>query len=328
MAKPRDNRPRTNLPDARVSPRFAGLVTFARVPRLEDVKPEHRPVDWAVLGVPFDGGVTFRPGTRFGPRAIREASQTIRRYSIEHDVDVAEALSIADAGDAQVLPFDLEGTLQRLAEHAQAVGDAKRTRVLALGGDHSITYALIKAAFLRRAAPKGGLALIHVDSHLDTVERVWESPWSHASPFRRAVEDGLVNPKRMISIGIKGPLNSAADLDFARRHGITILTQTDLDNGAGRKVLPAFLRKLGDQPTYLSFDIDAVDPAFAPGSGTLSPGGMTSREALALLRSMKGVNLAGADVVEVLPDRDPAGITALLAAQVAFEVLALDAAGR
>lgn len=324
---PSPSTPRTALPDPRVTPRFAGLVTFARFPRIDDVPAASRPLDWAVLGVPFDSGVTFRPGARFGPRAIREASQTVRRYSIEHRVDIAEVLSMADAGDAPVAPFDLELTLRQLADHALTIGDHKCTRLLALGGDHSISYPLIKAAFLRRGAPKGGLGLIHFDSHLDTVDQVWGHRWSHASPFRRAIEDGLINPKRMISLGIKGPINSAADLDFAKKRGVTIVTQPELDATDPAKLLAAFVRKLGPTPTYLTFDIDAVDPAYAPGTGTPSVGGMSSGAALRLLRACRGVKLAGADVVEVLPDRDVAGITAQLAAQIAFEILAIDAAG-
>ncbi len=320
--------PRTLLPDPRLSPRFAGLVTFGRYPRLADVPAESRPVDWAVLGVPFDTGVTFRPGARFGPRAIREASQTVRRYSLEHKVDIAQVLSLADAGDAPVLPFDLEGTLRGLTEFALGLGDAKRTRLLALGGDHSLSYPLIKAAFLRRGAPRGGIGLVHFDSHLDTVDRVWDSPWSHASPFRRAIEDGLINPKRMFSFGIKGPINTPGDLDFARKHGITVLSQPELDAGDPVKAAAAAARKLGSGPVYLTFDVDCVDPAYAPGTGTPAVGGMRSATALAMLRALRGINLVGADVVEVLPDRDVAGITALLAAQVGFEVLALDAATR
>lgn len=336
MAKKSVAKPaRTELPDPRVVPRFGGLVTFSRWPRVQDVRAASRPLDWVALGVPFDSGVTFRPGARFGPRAIREASQTLRRFSIEHGVDLAETLSLADAGDAQTSPFDLQATMELVyqaalsagggADKAAGAGGAK-TKVLGLGGDHSITFGLLHAAFERQGRPKGGLGLVHVDSHLDTVDQVWGHGWSHASPFRRAVEAGLVNPRKMISLGIKGPLNSAADLDFAREHGVTIVTAADWHEGAGARRLKAFVRGLRGTPTYVSFDVDAVDPAFAPGTGTPAPGGLTSAQALALLRGLKGLKLAGADVVEVLPDRDVSGITALLAAQIAFEILALDAA--
>lgn len=343
------SRPRTVLPDPRRSPRFAGLATFGRYPRLEDVAPENRPIDWAIVGVPFDSGVTYRPGARFGPRAIRAESQYLKRYSMAHGVDVCDALSIADAGDAPVAPYSCEENTKVvrafLKELAQTTGRAsskagsrtgqsRSAHVLALGGDHSIAYPCLHAAFERAGRPRGGLALLHFDSHLDTVDSVWGEKHGHASPFRRAIEDGVVNPRRMISVGIKGPLNTGTDLDFAREHGVTVLPYADCvrpsqagqthPNG-GQAALAAFVRAIGSHPSYLSFDIDCVDPAFAPGTGTPSVGGFTSAEALDLVRACKGANLVGADVVEVLPDRDPQGITALLAAHVAFEVLSLSA---
>lgn len=321
----------TILPDPRGggAPRFAGLVTFGRYPRLEDVATENRPVDWAIYGVPFDGGVTYRPGARFGPRAIRAESQYLKRFSLAHDngIDVCASLSIADAGDAPVDPYSCEHSVQR--QHDFAFGLAggaspKPAKLLALGGDHSIAYANIRATWERHDKPKGGLALLHFDSHLDTVDAVWGEKWGHASPFRRAIEDGLIDPKQMLSVGIKGPLNTADDLQFARDHGVTILTYADIQR-SGLAPVEAFARRLGADPTYLTFDIDVVDPAFAPGTGTPSIGGFTSAEALSLIRACRGVALAGADVVEVLPDRDPAGITALLAAHIVFEILTIDA---
>ena len=321
--------PSTLLPDPRVSPRFAGVSTFCRYPLLELVPPQSRPLDWALYGAPFDSGVTYRPGARFGPRAIRDASQYIKRYHIEHAVDVCDRLSLCDAGDAPVKPYGLKETLDGIAAWAAKLADPG-TRLLAVGGDHSIAYANIKATWLRRGSPKGGLALLHFDSHLDTVDAVWGEKWGHASVFRRAIEDGLIDPARMLSVGIKGPLNSAADLDFARQHKITVISaeqwHRSIREGTGE--VEAFVRALRGSDTYLTFDIDVVDPAFAPGTGTPSIGGLTSAEVLRLLHSLKGANIVGADVVEVLPDRDVAGMTALLAAQVIFEVLALDAASR
>ena len=331
----------TVLPDPRLSPRFAGLETFGRYPRLEDVLPENRPVDWLVYGVPFDGGVTYRPGARFGPRAIRNESQYLKRYSVAHGVDVCGVLSLADAGDSPVQPYHCEESMLLQVEFARRLdGGAgtggKPAKLLALGGDHSIAYGNIRATWERQGGGSGtgkskasanGLALIHFDSHLDTVDAVWGEKWGHASPFRRAIEDGLVDPKRMLSVGIKGPLNTGTDLEFARDHGMTVLTYDDVRK-QGAAPIAKFVKKLGADPAYITFDIDAVDPAFAPGTGTPSVGGFTSAEALELLRACRGVNVVGADVVEVLPDRDVSGITALLAAHVAFEVLSLDAEGR
>lgn len=318
---------KTLLPDARVTPRFAGLTTFCRFPRLEDVPAGNRPVDWALYGVPFDSGVTFRPGARFAPRAIRDASQYVKPYHLEHAVNVCERLSLADAGDAPVNPYELEETLRGVADWAAKQGDPKATRLLAVGGDHSVAYANLRATWERAGRPKGGLPLIHFDSHLDTVDAVWGEKWGHASVFIRAVEDGLVDPARMISIGVKGPLNRAEDLEFARARGVEVITFGRWQH-EGPSVLASFLARVAGAPAYLTFDVDVVDPAFAPGTGTPSIGGFTSAQILTILRSLRGVRLAGADVVEVLPDRDVAQITALLASQVLLEILALDAALR
>lgn len=327
--------PKTVLPDSRVSPRFAGLATFCRYPRLADVRPDNLPLDWAIYGVPFDGGVTYRPGARFGPRAVREASQYVKRFHLTHNIDVCEALSMADAGDAPVAPFSIHDTLDRVADFATELADgAPVTRLLAVGGDHSISYANIRAAYARAGEPASGLALIHFDAHLDTVDEVWGEKFSHASPFRRAVEEGFVDPRNMLSVGVRGPLNSADDLAFARANGVAVVSEIDLrarpSGHATLNLLPItqFLQRLGKTPVYITFDIDVVDPAYAPGTGTPCPGGFSAAEAIAMLRHLAGVRLAGADVVEVLPAMDPSGNTALLAAHVMFEILALDAVSR
>lgn len=318
--------PRTVLPDARVTPRFAGVATFCRFPRLEDVPAASRPVDWVLYGVPFDAGVTYRPGARFGPRAVREASQYVKPHHLEHGVNVCERLSLADGGDAPVRPYRLKETLEAVSAWASTVGD-RESRLLAVGGDHTTAYANLRATWERCGRPAGGLPVIHFDSHLDTVDEVWGERWGHASVFRRAIEDGLADPSRMISIGVKGPLNRAEDLEFAGSRGVEVVT-FDRWWREGPAVLSAFLSRLGGLPAYVTFDIDVVDPAFAPGTGTPSVGGFTSAQALAILRSLRGVRVAGADVVEVLPDRDVSQITALLASQVMLEILALDALSR
>lgn len=325
--------PRTTLPNARLSPRYAGIPTFCRYPQLDLVEAGHRPVDWAIYGAPFDSGVTYRPGARFGPRAIRVESQYVKPYHIEHDITITEILSLADAGDAPVRAFDCQENADCITQFALSLGDPAHTKLFAVGGDHSIALANIRATHKRRGSPKGGLALLHFDSHLDTVDITLGEKYSHASPFIRAIEEGLVDPRRMLSIGIKGPLNVRADLDYARNHGVTIVTREDL-NRDGLKTIDAFLTRLGDAETYLTFDIDVVDPAFAPGTGTPSVGGPSSTEILALLRRLaKGCaggppNLVGADLVEVLPDRDVASITSMLAGHILFEILCLDALRR
>lgn len=316
---------RTRLPDARVSPRFAGVPTFCRFPLLEHVDASSLPVDWALYGIPFDGGVTYRPGARFGPRAIREASAYIKPYHLEHDVNIAEVLSLADAGDAPVKPYSCRDTLDIASEFAVGLGDSSHTKLLAVGGDHSTAYANIRATWQRRGRPTGGLAMLHFDAHLDTAGPIWNEAWTHASPFKHAIDEGLIDPKRMLSIGIRGPLNTADDLGYAREHGIDIVTYDHCTTDEGIERIGAFLDRIGDEETYLTFDIDCIDPAFAPGTGTPCCGGFSSAEAFDLLRLCAGVNLVGADVVEVLPDRDPAGITALLASHIIAEVLALAA---
>lgn len=289
--------------------------------------PADGPVDWAIYGVPYDTGVTYRPGTRFGPRAVRDASQYLKAYSIEHDVDLLEAFCMADAGDAPVEPYSPRGTLDAVADFAADLADPGHTRLMAIGGDHSIAYANLRATHHRLGLPTEGLALLHFDSHLDTVDEVWGERHGHASPFIRAIEDGLVDPKAMLSIGIKGPLNSRRDLDYARDQGVTIVTADQWREG-GQAHMDRYRALVGDRPVYVTFDIDCVDPAFAPGTGTPSVGGFTSAEALRAVRSAAGLRIVGGDVVEVLPALDVAQNTALLAAHIAFEIMALDAVHR
>ena len=325
---------RTAVPSGRVQPRFAGLVTFGRYPRLADVAAENRPVDWLVFGAPFDNGVTYRNGARFGPRAIRDESQYLKGYHLEHDLWLTESLSLADAGDATVEPYSPAANADAVAEWAATLnggGDPADTRLLMLGGDHSNTLAGLRAAHRRSGAPEGGLALIHFDSHLDTVPEVWGEKHGHASPFIRAIEEGVLDPERMLTVGIKGPLNTPDDLQYARDQGVTVLTYRDIAE-RGTDEITAFAERIGNAPAYLTFDIDAVDPVYAPGTGTPSVGGFTSAEALSMIRALAAAspvpNIVGADVVEVLPDRDVAGNTALLAAHLAFEILCIDAVRR
>lgn len=323
---------RTTLPNARRTPRFAGIATFCQYPPIDRVPPEQSPVDWALYGAPFDSGVTYRPGARFGPRAVRNESQYVKPYHIEHGLQLSEVLSLADAGDSPVMPYDCEENAKVVADFARGVGDPGHTRLMMIGGDHSNGLANIRATHDRAGKPSGGMAVIHFDSHLDTTNITFDEKYSHASPFIRSIEEGTIDPKRMISIGIKGPLNTPKDLEYPRDHGITVVFREQLMRD-GTKTIDAFLQRIGDAPVYLSFDIDVVDPAFAPGTGTPSVGGLTSAEAFALLRRLatggkdgqvRPPNIVGADVVEVLPDRDVQGITALLAGHMAFEILCLD----
>ena len=316
---------RTELPDAREYPRFSGVSTFCRFPLIDSVPAGGRPVDWALYGVAFDGGVTYQPGARFGPRAIRDASQYVRPVHLTYELNIAEVLSMADAGDAPVRPYSCKETLDAVQLFALSIGEPSHTRLLAVGGDHSIAYANIAATFERRGRPRGGLAVLHFDAHLDTVDAVWGERWGHASPFLRAIEDGLIDPTRMLSIGIRGPGNDLTDFEEAVERGLEMITYDQWASGEADGRFDDFVGRLGDDEVYLSFDIDCVDPAFAPGTGTPVCGGFSSAEVFGLLRRLAGVNLAGADLVEVLPARDPAGVTTQLASHVIFEILALAA---
>lgn len=315
---------KTVLPSGRVQPRFAGISTFLRIPRIDDVAPENRPIDWAIYGIPSDAGVTFRPGARFGPRAIRAASQYIKPYLIEQSVHLAEKLSLADGGDSPVSPYSCKQTLEDAAAFASKLGDAKHTKLFAIGGDHSVAFANLKATYERRGKPSGGLAVIHFDAHMDTVDEVWGEKWGHASPFRRAIEAGYIDPKSMISIGVRGTLNDPADLNYAKQQGVTLITFDEWRKN-GPQLLASFISKLAKRETYITFDVDAVDPAYCPGTGTPVAGGFTSAEALTAIRTLRGINLVGADIVEVLPDRDVSEVTATFAAQLLAELLGLSA---
>ncbi len=318
--------------NSRITPRFAGLCTFGRYPRLEDVPAHQRPVDWVIVGSVYDCGVTYRPGSRFGARAIRDQSQYLKPYHIEHDLMLTDVFSLADAGDAPLDLFNAENNARVLADHLRTVGD-EPSKVMMLGGDHSNTLGALRAAHARAGSPENGLAMIHFDSHVDTVDVTMGERYSHASPFIRAVEEGVLDASKMLSVGVKGPLNTPKDLDYAKEHGVELVTYEDWRR-EGTKRIDAFLERLGDTPCYFTFDIDCVDPVYAPGTGTPSVGGFTSAEVLELLRHIArahpggGPNLVGADVVEVLPDRDVAGNTALLAAHIAFEILCLSALAR
>lgn len=311
----------TELPDGRRTPRFSGICTFCRAPRVEDVIAAHRPLDWIVYGAPFDGGVTYRPGARFGPRAVREQSQYMKPFHQELGVSFAERLSVADGGDAPVAPYSCVGTMESIVDWARAQGDPGRTRLLAVGGDHSIAYANMRATWERLGRPSPGLALLHFDAHLDTVDSVWGEKWGHASPFIRAIDEGVVDATSMVSIGIRGGLNAAADLDFARSRGVTLVPAIRVHGGEGAVAIATLRHHIGPRPVYISFDIDCLDPAFAPGTGTPVCGGVSTREALGLLRAAAGMHIVGGDVVEVLPDRDVADITALAAATIVTEIL-------
>jgi len=300
--------------DGLTVPRYAGLATFARLPRLGDV-PRY---DVAVAGVPFDTGVTYRPGARFGPAHIRQASRLLRAYNPALDVEPFGAQQVVDAGDIPCNPFDITeaiGQIERAADDLTAGGQ----RLVSLGGDHTIALPLLRAAVRRH----GPVALVHFDAHLDTWPTYFGARYTHGSPFRRAAEEGLFVPGHSAHVGIRGSLYGTQDLSDDAAMGFRILSCEDIDDIG----VPAAARRLrdqvGDRPVYLSIDIDVLDPAFAPATGTPETAGLSSRELMRLIRSFDGANLIGADIVEVAPAYDHAEITAVAAANLAYELISI-----
>jgi agmatinase len=302
--------------DAQVIPRFAGIRTFMRAPHVTDLAG----VDAAVYGIPFDTATSYRTGPRFGPEAIRSASALLRPYNPALAVDVT-SLSIVDYGDVPVSPGDTERTYAQVEEALAPLVDAG-VFPLALGGDHAITLAELRALAKRH----GPLALVQLDSHGDVWESYFGQRYFHGTTFKRALEEGLLEPAASVQAGMRGSLYGPEDIDVAREMGFTVLTTDEL-RALGPVAYGELVReRAGDRPLFVTFDVDFLDPAFAPGTGTPEAGGFSTAEALAFVRNLRGVNLVGADVVEVSPPYDsPGAVTALAAATVAYELLSLRA---
>ena len=300
-------------------PRYAGAPTFARLPRIDEVSR----YDVAILGAPFDGGVSYRPGARFGPSAIRQASRHLRpAYHPDLQVSPFRVLQAVDAGDVPCNPFDIDAALGQIDDAARELITASR-KLVTLGGDHTVALGTLRAA----ARVHGPLALIHFDAHLDTWDSYFGADRTHGTVFRRAFEEGLLQPDASIHVGIRGPLYDAADLGADKGFGFSTVRASDFDRLGVAEVVGRARERVGDSPVYLSVDIDVLDPAFAPGTGTPEMGGFTSRELLALLRGLPGDQMIAADVVELSPAYDHAEITALAAATVAYEVMSVMAVG-
>jgi agmatinase len=309
--------PRYGPPDATRAPRYTGVRTFARCPLVADPAG----VDVAAVGVPFDTATSNRPGARFGPEAIRACSIALRPYHPALDVDVFASQSVADLGDLEVTPGNAERTAAQIGDGLTPIVEAGAVPIV-LGGDHSIALGELRA----HAARQGPVALVLLDAHADTWDSYYGERYFHGTPFRRAVEEGLVRPERSLLAGMRGPLYSAADLAESRELGFELISGDEL-----RRLDPAdYARRVreraGDTPLFFSFDIDVIDPAFAPGTGTPEVAGLFPHEALALIRALAGMRFCGFDVVEVAPPYDTrAQTTALLAASIAYEFLALAA---
>jgi len=303
-------------PDGRQVPRFAGPDTFARLPRLADVRGGRAAV--AIVGVPFDSGVSYRPGARFGPTAVRNGSKLLRPYHPGLDTHPLHVHQVADAGDIAVNPFDIAEAIAHVEQGARALLE-QAGHLVAIGGDHTIALPLLRAT----AARHGPVALVHFDAHLDTWDTYFGAPYTHGTPFRRAVEEGLLALESSAHVGIRGPLYGAADLSDDKALGFATVSTADVARHGVDQAIDRIRARVGDRPLYLSVDIDVLDPAHAPGTGTPEPGGLTTRELQLILRGLTGLRLVGGDVVEVAPAYDHAELTALAAANVAYEFLGL-----
>ncbi|GAB3057558.1 agmatinase [Sediminivirga luteola] len=298
--------------DSSKTPRYAGIATFARLPRIEDVER----ADIAVVGVPFDTGVSYRPGARFGPAHVREASRLLRPYNPAQDISPFEVQQVADAGDLVANPFNLDEAVQQVADGARALGE-KAGRLVVIGGDHTIAYPLLRTV----AEKHGPVAVLHADAHLDTWDTYFGAPVTHGTPFRRASEDGLIDLTASAHLGIRGPLYGKEDLEDDARLGFQITTSEFIEEHGVPAAIERLRARLGDRPVYISIDIDVLDPAHAPGTGTPEAGGLTSRELLRIIRGLSDLNLVGADVVEVAPAYDHAQLTAVAASHVVYELI-------
>ena len=298
--------------DASLVPRFAGPATFARLPRLDEVVE----VDVAVVGVPFDAGVSYRPGARFGPAHIREASRLLRPYNPALDVSPFARLQVADAGDIAVNPFSIEQAIGQIERGADSLLE-RAPRLLTLGGDHTIALPLLRSLHRRH----GPVAVVHFDAHLDTWDTYFGAAYTHGTPFRRASEEGLIDRSGCLHVGIRGPLYAATDLTDDSALGFSVIPAVEIEDLGSRGVVERIRARVQDRPVYVSVDIDVLDPAFAPGTGTPESGGLLSRELLAVLRAFSGMHLVGADIVEVAPAYDHAEITGIAASHVAYELL-------
>lgn len=296
-------------------PRYAEIASFMRAPivRLEALDA----IDIALCGVPFDLGVGFRPGARFGPAALREASRMLRRINATTGVNPFELARVGDAGDAPTHPFDLLVSFDLITSYFSQLS-AAGVRPVVAGGDHGITLPILRG--LHAGHPLG---LVQIDAHADIFDEFLGSRYNHATPFRRAIEEGLLDPRRCIQIGLRGGKATPTDWQWGLEQGIRMLDYDEYESLGRAAVVDEIRRVIGDGPTYISFDIDGLDPVYAPGTGSPEPGGITMRDAQVILRALTGVNIIAADVVEVAPPLDPSGTTAITGANIMYELLCL-----
>jgi len=297
------------------SPRFCGPRTFMRLPFVESIESD---IDFAITGVPFDGGQSFRTGSRFGPEAIRDFSILLRPYNPEADISIFDYLSGIDYGDIPIVPGYIQESYDKMVTGLTPLLQAGIIPIV-LGGDHSITLGELRAV----AKHHGPVGLVHFDAHSDTWDSYFGMKYNHGTTFRRAIEEGLIVPERSIQVGMRGPLYDRSDLDVARNLGLEVHTTSDLRQIGIPSIIERIKARVGDGPTFLSFDIDFLDPVYAPGTGTPEVGGVTTTEAMQLVRGLTGVEFVAFDLVEVLPAFDHGQLTACAAANVVYEFITL-----
>ncbi|MCQ4636303.1 agmatinase [Anaerovorax odorimutans] len=300
--------------DSLKTPRFAEIKTFMRLPNVKTTQD----IDYAVIGVPFDTGTTYRPGARFGPAAIRDISSLIKPYNVPQKVNVVEELSGVDYGDVPVIPGFIEETYEQMEQGLTPIVEAGVIPIC-LGGDHSITLGELRAI----AKVHGPVALVHFDSHFDTIDSYFGKKYNHGTVFKRALEEGLIDVEHSIQVGMRGTFYSEDDLTDSSKLGFKVITSFEMRELGLSEVVRQILERVGDKKAFLTFDIDFVDPAFAPGTGTIEVGGFSSAESLGMVRKLKDLNFVGYDLVEVLPAYDPSQITAFLAANLVFEFISI-----
>ncbi len=300
-------------------PRFSAIKTFFRMPYVDI----HADYNVGLFGIPYDGAVSYRPGCRFAPSRVREASSLGRGFHMSRGVNFFEKLKVADIGDCPIVPIDQAQTYTRIESFVAELLKNKK-RFISVGGDHSTTLPVLRALHKHHGKP---LRLIHFDAHLDTYPAAWGCEYHHGAFARHVIEEGLVEGKNLWQIGIRGPLAGGDDLDFVKKHKVNVFTVDDIRAGT-LKEFCAKLPSFDSQPTYISYDIDCLDPAYAPGTGTPVVGGLTTYETQQILRSFKIPNLVGADIVEISPPYDHAEITSLAGVDAMFEMLCLMALGK
>lgn len=300
--------------DSSTAPRWSGPSTFALLPNLLEVPH----ADVVIVGVPWDSGVSYRPGARFAPAHIRQASRLLRPYNPAGDTYPFGYHQVVDAGDIAINPFDIAAAIEELQDTATQLVLAGQTMVT-LGGDHTIALPLLRSV----AAAHGPVAVLHFDAHLDTWDTYFGAEYTHGTPFRRAVEEGVVDTEALCHVGTRGPLYGHADLSDDRRFGFGIVSSNDVYRWGVDEVVARLRDRVGSRPLYISIDIDVLDPAFAPGTGTPEAGGLLSWQLLEIVRGLRGLNVVGADLVEVLPASDHAEITGIAASHLVYEILSI-----